>query len=50
MRTRSRAALLAAAVALAGLSTSACGYIATLKAQMAFKDANAAYQSQGFCQ
>lgn len=48
MRTRSRAALLAVAVALAGLSTSACGYVATLKAQMAFKDANAAYQSQDY--
>jgi len=48
MRTRSRAALLAAAVALAGLSTSACGYINTLKAQMAFKDANAAYQTQDY--
>jgi len=48
MRTRSRAALLAAAVALAGLSTSACGYINTLKAQMAFKDANTAYQTQDY--
>ncbi len=48
MRTRSRAALLAAAVALAGLSTSACGYIGMLKAQMAFKDANVAYQAQDY--
>ena len=40
MRTRSRAALLSAAVALAGMSASACGYISVLKAQMAFKDAN----------
>ena len=48
MRTRSRAAILAAAVALAGLSTSACGYFGMLKAQMAFKDANAAYQSQDY--
>jgi tetratricopeptide (TPR) repeat protein len=48
MRTRSRAALLAAAVALAGLSTSACGYISMLKAQMAFKDANVAYQTQDY--
>jgi tetratricopeptide (TPR) repeat protein len=48
MRTRSSAALLAAAVALAGLSTSACGYINTLKAQMAFKDANTAYQTQDY--
>jgi tetratricopeptide (TPR) repeat protein len=48
MRTRSRAALLAAAVALAGLSTSACGYVNTLKAQMSFKDANAAYQVQDY--
>ncbi len=48
MRTRSRAALLAAAIALAGLSTSACGYFSTLKAQMAFKDANLAYQGQDY--
>ncbi|MBK5298021.1 MAG: tetratricopeptide repeat protein [Vicinamibacteria bacterium] len=48
MRTRSRAALLAAAIALAGLSTSACGYFSTLKAQMAFKDANLAYQTQDY--
>jgi tetratricopeptide (TPR) repeat protein len=48
MRTRFRAALLAAAVALAGLSTSACGYISMLKAQMAFKDANVAYQTQDY--
>jgi tetratricopeptide (TPR) repeat protein len=44
MRTRSRAALLAAALGLAGLGTTACSQIETLKAQMAFKDANAAYQ------
>lgn len=48
MRTRSRAALLAAAVALAGLSTSACGYLSTLRAQMAFKDANVAYQTKDY--
>ena len=48
MRTRSRAAILAAAVALAGMSTSACGYFGMLKAQMAFKDANTAYQSQDY--
>jgi tetratricopeptide (TPR) repeat protein len=48
MRTRLRAALLAAAFAVAGLSTSACGYLGTLKAQMAFKDANAAYQTQDY--
>jgi tetratricopeptide (TPR) repeat protein len=48
MRTRFRAALLAAAVALAGMSTSACGYISMLKAQMAFKDANQAYQTQDY--
>ena len=48
MRTRSRAALLAAAVALAGLSTSACGYIGMLKAKMAFKDANTLYQPQDY--
>jgi tetratricopeptide (TPR) repeat protein len=48
MRTRLRAALLAAAFGVAGLSTSACGYFGTLKAQMAFKDANAAYQTQDY--
>jgi len=48
MRTRFRAALLAAVVALAGLGTSACGYISALKAQMAFKDANVAYQAQDY--
>lgn len=48
MRTRFRAALLAAALGLAVASTSACGYLATLKASMAFKDANAAYQTQDY--
>jgi tetratricopeptide (TPR) repeat protein len=48
MRTRLRAALLAAAFGVAGVSTSACGYLGTLKAQMAFKDANAAYQTQDY--
>jgi tetratricopeptide (TPR) repeat protein len=48
MRTRFRAALLAAALGLAVVSTSACGYVATLKASMAFKDANAAYQTQDY--
>jgi tetratricopeptide (TPR) repeat protein len=48
MRTRFRAALLAAVLGLAGLGASACGQVGTLKAQMAFKDANAAYQSQDY--
>lgn len=48
MRTRFRAALLAAAFGLAAMGTSACGYIATMKAQMAFKDANHAYQTQDY--
>ena len=48
MRTRSRAAILAAALGLAGLGASACGQLSTLKAQMAFKDANAAYQTQDY--
>ena len=48
MRTRFRAALLAAAIGLAGMGTSACNYLGTLKAQMAFKDANAAYQTQDY--
>lgn len=48
MRTRFRAALLAAAIGLAGAGTSACNYLGTLKAQMAFKDANAAYQTQDY--
>ena len=48
MRTRYRAALLAAAIGLAGMGTSACNYLGTLKAQMAFKDANAAYQTQDY--
>ena len=48
MRTRFKAAVIAAAVAVAGVTTSGCGYVATLKAQMAFKDANAAYQTQDY--
>ena len=48
MRTRSRAALLAAVLVLAGLGASACGKFGMLKAQMAFKDANAAYQTQDY--
>jgi tetratricopeptide (TPR) repeat protein len=48
MRTRFRAALVAAAVAVAGVTTSGCGYLATMKAQIAFKDANAAYQTQDY--
>ena len=42
MRMRLTAALLAAGVAV---SAAACGQFAALKAKMAFKDANAAYQS-----
>lgn len=48
MRTRSRAALLAAVLVVAGLGASACSKIGMLKGQMAFKDANAAYQSQDY--
>jgi tetratricopeptide (TPR) repeat protein len=48
MRTHSRAALVAAALVVAGFGTSACGKIAMLKGQMAFKDANAAYQTQDY--
>jgi tetratricopeptide (TPR) repeat protein len=48
MRTRFRAALLAAALGLAGMGASACGYLSTMKAQMAFRDANAAYQTQDY--
>lgn len=48
MRTRSRAALLAVSLSLAGLGASACSQVATLKANMAFKDANAAYSSQRY--
>jgi tetratricopeptide (TPR) repeat protein len=48
MQTRSRAALLAAVLVGVGLSASACSKLAMLKGQMAFKDANAAYQSQDY--
>ena len=48
MRTRSKAAVLAAVVGLAGLGATACSQVETLKARMAFKDANAAYQSQDY--
>jgi len=48
MRTHSRAALVAAALVVAGISTAACSKLAMLKGQMAFKDANAAYQSQDY--
>lgn len=48
MRTRSRAALLAAVLVVAGFSASACGKINMLKGQMAWKDANAAYQSNDY--
>jgi hypothetical protein len=47
MRTRSTAVLLAPALALA-LGATACNQIARLKAQMAFKDANAAYQAADY--
>ena len=48
MRTRSRAALLTAVLVVAGLGASACSKFGMLKGQMAFKDANAAYQSQDY--
>jgi tetratricopeptide (TPR) repeat protein len=48
MRTLSRAALLAAALAVAGLGTSACSKFNMLKGQMAFKDANTAYAASDF--
>jgi tetratricopeptide (TPR) repeat protein len=48
MRTLSRAALLAAALAVAGAGTSACNKINMLKGQMAFKDANAAYAANDY--
>lgn len=47
MRTRTKAVLLAPALAL-GLASTACNQVATLKAQMAFKDANAAYQANDY--
>lgn len=48
MRTRCKAAVLAAVVGLAGLGASACSQVEMLKARMAFKDANAAYQAQDY--
>ncbi len=48
MRTRFRAVLVAAAVAVASVTTAGCNYLGTLKAQMAVKDANAAYQTQDY--
>ena len=48
MRTRSRAVLLAAVLVVAGLGAAACSKFGMLKGQMAFKDANAAYQSQDY--
>jgi tetratricopeptide (TPR) repeat protein len=48
MRTLSRAALLAAALAVAVVGTSACNKINVLKGQMAFKDANAAYATNDY--
>jgi tetratricopeptide (TPR) repeat protein len=48
MRMHSRAALVAAALVVAALGTSACGKVAMLRGQMAFKDANAAYQAQDY--
>ncbi len=48
MRTRIRAAVLAAALGMAGVGAAACNQVASLKAQMAFKDANTAYQSQNY--
>ena len=48
MRMHSRAVLVAAALAVAALGTTACGKIEMLKGQMALKDANAAYQAQDY--
>jgi tetratricopeptide (TPR) repeat protein len=48
MRTLSRAALLAAALAVVGVGTSACSKFNMLKGQMAFKDANAAYAANDY--
>jgi tetratricopeptide (TPR) repeat protein len=45
MRTRFSAAVLAAAVGLSALPLVGCQQLDSLKAKMAFKDANAAYQS-----
>jgi len=45
MRTRVSAAVLAVALGLSVLPSAGCRQIASLKAKMAFKDANAAYQS-----
>lgn len=45
MRTRLSAAVLALAVSGAALPLAGCGQVASLKAKMALKDANAAYQS-----
>jgi tetratricopeptide (TPR) repeat protein len=48
MRTLSRAALLAAALAVAGLGTSGCSKFNVLKGRMAFKDANTAYAASDY--
>ena len=48
MRTLSRAALLAAALAVAAVGTSACTKLNFFRGQMAFKDANAAYQANDY--
>ena len=48
MRTLSRAALLAAALAVAGVGTSGCNKLNFFRGQMAFKDANAAYGANDY--
>jgi len=48
MRTHSRTVLLAVVLAIAGLGASSCSKLGMLKGQMAWKDANAAYQASDY--
>ena len=48
MRTLSRAAMLAAALLVAGMGTSGCSKLNFFRGQMAFKDANAAYGANDY--